>query len=144
MSTLQIEEGHGGPDATTPERRAIEERVTVVEPGIVLMREISVQTPFSIDVMHDRAEALCEGWPRLAMVVDLRDARRPNAITRQALRRRIGRLAPRVVHTAFIVGINRIMAAMAKLVGVSFGYRSVSLHDTVDDAIEEARRALRR
>ena len=133
-----------GPDSTPEEREAIADRVSVVDARILLMREIQIQSPFSVCLMFDRLEMLSQDWDRFAYVVDLTEANRPNPETRAALKDRSVRINPRVSHVAIVVGNNELMRAMARLFAYGMGLASVSLHATSAEAIERARRAMDR
>ena len=133
-----------GPDSTPEERDAIEGRVSVLDDRILLLHEIPIQTSFSVNLMFDRFDALAKDWDRFGYVIDLADARRPDAETRVTLKRRVLRLSPRVAHMAAVVGGNLVMRAMARLVAHAMGLPSVSVHATRVHAIEEVRRAMGR
>ena len=137
-------QGPFGPDSTREEIEAIADRVSLVAERLLLMREIPVQSPFSIGVMFDRLEALASGWPRFGYVVDLSEATRPGPASRATLKTRVVRISPRVAHVAIVVGGNVLMRAMARLVAYSMGLKSVSLHVTRAEAIEEAAREMGR
>jgi hypothetical protein len=141
---VDLEQRAYGPDSTREESDAIADRVSRIDERVLLMREMPVQTPFSIDVMFDRLEALASGWDRFSYVVDLSDARRPDAETRAALKRRVLRVSPRVAHVAIVVGSNLLMRAMARLFAYGMGLTSVGIHVTRDEAIEEAERVIGR
>jgi hypothetical protein len=133
-----------GAAPTREEGEAIAERVSIVGDRVLLMREVPVQSPFTIDLMFDRLDALTGVWERFAYVVDLAEATRPGPETRAALKARVVRISPRVAHVAIVVGGNVLMRAMARLVAYSMGLRSVSIHVTRAEAIEEAARAMGR
>ena len=133
-----------GPAPSGNESEAIADRVSIVGDGVLLMREIPVQSPCSIEVMFDRLDALTSAWERFAYVVDLSEATRPGPETRAALKNRVVRISPRVAHVAIVVGGNLLMRAMARLVAYSMGLTSVSIHVTRAEAIEEAGRAMGR
>ena len=137
-------QGPFGADSTREQIEAIADRVSMVTDRLVLMREIPVQSPFSIDVMFDRLDALASGWERFAYVVDLSEATRPGPESRATLKARVLRISPRVAHVAIVVGGNVLMRAMARLVAYSMGLKSVSIHVTRAEAIEEAAREMGR
>jgi hypothetical protein len=141
---MVLQERAYGPDSTPVETQAIERRVSVVADRLLLLHEIPVQSPFSIDVMFDRIEALARDWPRFAYVADLTAAKRPDPETRARLKHRVTRIQPRLIHVAIVVGSNLIMQAMARLFAHSMGLVSVSIHATRDGAIERATRDLGR
>ena len=133
-----------GPESTPDEREVIADRVSVVDAGVLLMREIPVQSPFSVQLMYDRLETLSQDWDRFAYVVDLTEARRPNPETRAALKERSMRINRRISHVAIVVGNNELMRIMARLFAYGMGLASVSIHATSAEAIDRARRAMER
>ena len=133
-----------GPGATREESEAIADRVSIVGERVLLIHELPVQTPFSVDLMFDRIERLARAWDRFSYVVDLTEAKRPAPETRAALKTRVLRLLPRITHVAVAVGDNLLMRAMARLFAYGMGLPSVGIHATRAEAIEEARRVMGR
>lgn len=115
-----------------------------MEDRILLMHEIPVQSPTSIDVMYDRFDRLADGWDRFAYVLDLTEATRPDAEARAALKRRALLLSPRVAQVAAVVGNNLLIRATVRIVAYGMGLKNVSVHVTRGEALEEARRAVAR
>jgi hypothetical protein len=126
-----------GPESTSGESNAIADRVTVIGERRLLIREIEVQSPSSVNLMFDRLETLARDWDRFSYVVDLTEAKRPGPETRAALKERVLRISPRVAHVAIVVGGNLLMRAMARLFAHGMGLVSVSVHATRAEAIEE-------
>jgi hypothetical protein len=141
---VDLEQRAYGPDSTREESEAIADRVSCIDERVLLMREMPVQSAFSINLMFDRLESLAGGWERFSYVVDLSEARRPDAETRAALKERVLRVNPRVAHVAIVVGGNLLMRAMARLFAYGMGLTSVGVHVTRAEAIEEAGRAMGR
>ena len=143
-ATVELGQRAYGPDSSREEREAITARVSVVGERILLLHELPVQTPFSVNLMFDRFDELARDWDRLAYVIDLTDAKRPDAATRFTLKQRVLRVSPRVTHVAAAVGANLLMRAMARLVAHAMGLPSVGIHATRAQAIEEVRGAMER
>jgi hypothetical protein len=133
-----------GPGATREESEAIADRVSIIGERILLIYELPVQSPFSVDLIFDRMEQLARAWDRFAYVVDLTEAKRPGPEARAALKIRVHRLLPRITHVAVAVGDNLLMRAMARLFAYGMGLPSVGIHATRAEAIEEARRVMGR
>jgi hypothetical protein len=144
VETVELEQHPYGPEATCDEREAMANRVFTFDERLVFMHELPVQSPFSVNLMFDRIELLARNWDRFAYVVDLTEAKRPDAETRVVLKARVGRLIPRVAHVAVVVGDNLLMRAMARLFAYNMGLASVGIHSTRAEAIEEARCAMGR
>jgi|RhiMethySRZTD1v2_1073278.scaffolds.fasta_scaffold16319_5 hypothetical protein len=130
-------------DASPSERSELRERIWRHEDRLFIWAEVPVQTPFSLDVMFDRLEELTAGFDQFAYVVDLSGVQRPNARVRERLRERVARINPRLAHVGLVVGGNAVIRAVAKLAAFSLGFRSFSFHNSVDQAVEACRRALR-
>jgi hypothetical protein len=141
-STVELEQRPYGPESTREEREAIAHRVSVVDDRILLIHEMPVQSPFSVELMSNRLRALAHDWDRFAYVVDLTEARRPNPETRAALKAQMLGISPRVTHLGVAVGDNLVMRAMARLFAYGMGLTNVSIHATRAEAIEETRRAM--
>ena len=118
-------------------------RVFRIDDRLFMMREIPTQTPLTVDVLFDRMEELATGLDRFAYVVDLTDVKRPDAKTRQKLKERVFQINARLAHVGLAVGSNAVMRAVAKLVAFASGFRSFSFHESVEEATEACRRALR-
>ena len=103
-----------------------------------------MQTPFSVTLMFDRIETMAQDWSRFCYVVDLTEAKRPDPETRAALKGRVQHISPRVAHIAIVVGRQRDHAGDGAAVAHFMGLRSVSIHATRAEAIEEAGRAMER
>jgi hypothetical protein len=133
----------GAPDASRGDLAELRERVGTLEDRLFILREVPTQTPFTIDVLFDRLEELAAGLDRFAYVVDLRGAKRPDAQTRERLRQRVLRINIRLAHVGVVVGTNAVIRAVAKLAAFAVGFRSFSFHESVNEATEACRRALR-
>jgi hypothetical protein len=142
VKTVKLPPHAYGPGATREESEAIADRVSIVGERVLLIHELPVQTPFSVDLMFDRIERLARAWDRFSYVVDLTEAKRPDPETRTVLKARVLRLLPRVTRVAIAVGDNLLMRAMARLFAYGMGLPSVSIHSTRAEAIEEARRVM--
>ena len=142
VKTVELAPHAYGPGATREESEAIADRVSIVGERILLIYELPVQTPFSVDLMFDRIERLARAWDRFSYVVDLTEAKRPDPETRTVLKARVLRLLPRVTRVAIAVGDNLLMRAMARLFAYGMGLPSVGIHATRAEAIEEARRVM--
>jgi hypothetical protein len=117
-------------------------RVWKVDDRLFIFEEVPVQTPFTIDVMFDRLEELSAGIDRFAYLVDLSRVKRPDARVRERLRHRVGRIRPRLVHVALVVGGNAVIRAVATVAAFVIGFRSFTIHASIDEAVEACRRAL--
>jgi hypothetical protein len=121
----------------------LRDRVWPLEDRLFMILEVPVQTPYTIDTLFDRLEELAADLDRFAYVVDLSGVKRPDPRTRERLRERVMHINPRLAHVGVVVGANAVIRAVAKLAAFAIGFRSISFHASVDDAMEACRRALR-
>jgi hypothetical protein len=140
---MTSEAGAGGPEAEPDTRAALRRRVWKLEERLFVFEEVPVQTPFTIDVLFNRLEELALGIDRFAYVVDLSRVQRPDAPSRERLRQRVAEVNPRLAHVGVVVGANAVIRAVAKLAAFAIGFRSISFHTSMDEAVEACRRALR-
>jgi hypothetical protein len=114
-------------------------RCSVVEPGVVLLREVANATAETCDVLIEHSLALGQAFDPFVLVIDLSEVtERPKNRYLEIIRRRLldGRayLAVTQPRTAFLRTVVRYMLATKRA-------RS-SLHSSVDEAIEAARARL--
>ena len=140
---MTIEARPYGSDTSPSERDELRERVWRIEDRLFMLIEVPVQTPFTLDVLFDRLEEMAAGLDRFAYVVDLSGVKRPDARAREKLRQRVVQINPRLAHVGVVVGVNAVIRAVAKLAAFAVGFRSISFHMSVDQAVEACRRALR-
>ncbi len=133
----------GTTGALLSERDELRRRVRLIENRLFLLTEVPHQTPFTIDMLFDRLEELAAGMDTFAYVVDLTSVQRPDARTREQLRRRVTEINARLAHVGVVVGANAVIRAVARLAAFAIGFRSFSFHMTVEEATEACRRALR-
>jgi hypothetical protein len=132
-----------GSRAFSADLAQLRRRVSRIDDRLFLLQQVPKQSPFTVDVLFDQLEELAAGVDRFAYVVDLTKAERPDAPTREKLKQRIARISERLAHVGLVGGSNVVMRALAKLVIFASGVHSYSFHDSVEDATEACRRALR-
>ena len=140
---MTIEARPYGSETSPSERDELRDRVWRIEDRLFMIVEVPIQTPFTLDVLFDRLEEMAAGLDRFAYVVDLRGVRRALAEAREKLRQRVAQINPRLAHVGVVVGLNAVIRAVAKLAAFAIGFRSFSFHNSVDQAVEACRRALR-
>lgn len=140
---IEIEARPYGPDSSADEVAALQARVSIDDANILVVREIPISTPFSIDVLHDRIEQLLERHQCSAMLVDLRTSGRSDAATRQRINERTARLMGRLRHIAVIVPANPLVKASARFAQASMPV-PVTLHESIEDGMEALRRGEQR
>lgn len=123
---IQLEAREYGPDSSPAEVEAIQARLTMVRPGVVMYREVPVPSPFQIGVFADKLRRLTAGLDRYAMVMDLHEAKPPGKQVREALRAMFA-AEPRLGRVAVFTGGNFIINSVAKLLLKNCGVRDLVL-----------------
>ena len=117
----------------------LEARCSVLEPGVVLLREVANGTAETYEVMTDRAIELGSQFGRFALVVDLEDVSvRPKAGYLEQIKRSMvvaEHLAVTQPRSAFL----RIVAGFV----IARMSSKTSSHDSIAAATVACRRALR-
>lgn len=137
---VEIEARPYGPESSEPERKALRDRVSLVEDRVLIFRAVPVPTMFQLDLCFDKIEELTAGMPGFALIIDLTEGRRPGAEVRAHLRERFSRLK-RLVHTSLFVGPSFVLSVAARFVLRGSGH-DFTIHRRNEDALEAAHRAL--
>jgi hypothetical protein len=132
-----------GSEASPAYLAELRKRIWSIDDRLFMFLEVPRQTPLTLEVMFDRLEELAVGLDQFAYVVDLRGVKRPDASARDKLKERVLRINPRLAHAGLAIGSNAVIRAVAKLVSFAIGFRSFSFHDSIDEATEACRRALK-
>src|SRR5262245_39893843 len=82
---VEIESREYGSDITLEEREMILARIFVVQPGIIILRELPIPTVASVKLMLERVTELRHGWPSFILIVNLSGVSRPTAEVRDAI-----------------------------------------------------------
>jgi hypothetical protein len=131
---LPIEAKAYGPDSSPQEIAAIESRLYMLRPGVVMYREVPVPSPFQIGVFADKLGRITAGLDSYTMILDLTSARPPGKQCREALRRLF---APedRLRLVAVFTGGNFILNGVAKLLLKNSGVRNLSMCKDEQEAL---------
>jgi hypothetical protein len=116
----------------------LEARCAVLEPGIVLLREIRGGTADSVEVLMNRALSLGAPFGAFSVVADLTEA------TERPKGRYLGLVrsfADRITHLAMVRPSRTFLLEVIRFI---FSPRNTSVHPTLEAAITEARAALQR
>ena len=133
-----------GPESTPEEIQAMQECITIHEPGILLWRELPVQSLFSLDVVEERLQILTRDLDRYDLLIDLVRATPPSPAVRARLKR-IFTSQAKLGRVAVFTGKNVMLNVAAKFVlGGSVGLRKYSVHRDAEEALDELRHAPKR
>jgi hypothetical protein len=134
--TMKLEARAYGPDSSADEIRAIEERISVYEPGVLMYAEAPVQSEFQLDIFERRMNELGDrGGYRL--LIDLTEAKPPGATVRARLQKLFASQPLQAV--AIFTGRNFMLNIAAKFVLGGIGLKKFTVHTTQDDALKALR-----
>jgi hypothetical protein len=119
----------------------LEARCSVIEPGIVLLREVPQNTSDTYAVMIRRCRELGEAFERWVLVVDLTDAtERPKGRYLEAIKECFSGPKP-ILHLATTQPGSAFLRAVAGFV-LARASKNTSAHPTLDAAVTAARKVL--
>ena len=138
--TKEIEARPYGPDSTPEEIAAIHARLRWYEPGILIWRELPVQTPFSVQTKMRRIAELAKEVPGPIMeLVDLSEAGSPAQEVRAELVK-LYKDHPRLKKIAIITGKNFLSNVFARFISSLMGF-TATYHQTIEQAVAELKKA---
>ena len=98
------------------------------------MKEVPIQSEFQINLMFDEVEKLAKPLEAFCMLVDLTEAQRPSAQTREYLRKRLTQMNG-LLFVGLFTGKNRLLNMAAQFVFGTTNFRSFSVHTTQEEAL---------
>lgn len=124
-----------GSDSTEDEIQAIKDCCYLYQDDIVVFHEVSVQSVFELDLFFEKLKQLSADFSQFYLLVDLTEAGRPNAEIRDHLRKRLNEF-DNLRHIALFTGRNFMLNIAAKFVFNGSVNISVSVHKTLEEALE--------
>ena len=124
-------------DSNPEERQAILDRVYMLDPEehIIMYDEMPVQSVFHLELFRIKLKEIVNEDEEYTMLIDLRDAQRPNAAIRQQLRKLFNSFSKNIMHIAVFTGKNFLLNVAAKLVLSGFTVKKFTIHKTREEAI---------
>lgn len=129
-------------DSTEEEIDLILKQVSIVEDGIILIREIPVTSPSSIRLVLDQASALGKQFDRFALLIDLTITNKPDSETRRVINERFAAICNEVSHVSFVTGRNVIMNTILRFVMYRTNLNSYSVHKDQEEGYSAIRKIL--
>lgn len=122
----------------------IRSRIYLIEEDIILVREIENVSAESVQVQFDRVDELAENLHKFSMIINLNDANRPDAKTRELLNKRFSNLPFNINHISFCVGGNLLIRTAVRFVMYASGNKSYSVCKTQEESLEKCKNAVAR
>ncbi len=139
QGNIKIELRAYGPELSPEERQVLLNRVYLLDPNLVMWRELPVLSVFHIELFGQKVGELTAGLTSFSVIVDLTEAERPNAEIRDCLRRLFNSY-PNLDYIAVFTGENWISNLVAKFVlSGSLGTAKFSVHKSQAEALEAIR-----
>lgn len=137
---MQLEAKAYGPDSNPSEIQAIQSRLSLLRPGVVMYREAPVPSPFQIGVFAERLRQLTADQGDYSMIMDLTEARPPGKAVREALRALFS-AQTRLRRVAVFTGGNFIINSVAKLLLRRSGVTNLTMCKDEAEALAVVSRA---
>jgi hypothetical protein len=124
-----------GPDSTPEEVQAIRDCIYLYKPGVIMYRELPIQSIFHLDLFQEKLIEVGGALPPYALLIDLTAARPPNAEIRSRLKTLFS--AQKNLRTAAVfTGKNFMLNVAAKFVLSGIGLKSFTVHKTLEEALQ--------
>jgi hypothetical protein len=123
---IQLEAKAYGPESTPAEIAAIQSRLFMLRPGVVMYREVPVPSPFQIGVFTDKLQQLTAALDGYSMIMDLTQAKPPGKGAREALRALFAGQT-KIRQVAVFTGGNFIINGVARLLLKNSGVRNLTM-----------------
>lgn len=124
---------------TDAEAELVRARISLIEPGLLLYRELPVPSEYAIALMVERLTSLTAGLSRYTLLVDLAEASIPGDDVRRAIRDIFA--DPRLCWAAVFSTADPVRSLSARLIMEPLGIR-FSVHSDRDEALAALRAAL--
>ncbi len=122
---------------------AIKNRVSFIEPRVILLWEIPVVSKFSLDLVFARMTELASTCNKeCAYLIDISGTDVPNAATRRHINDLFKTTLSNVKHVSFVTGKNFIINTAARFVMYQTNLESFSIVKTREDGLREIRNVL--
>jgi hypothetical protein len=136
---ITIEARAYGPESSPEEAKAISDRVYLLEPNIIMYREMPVQSQFHLDLFQAKLdEVTAQCGESYSLLLDLTEAESPSAETRARLRQVFGSLS-KLRAVAVFTGRNFLLNIAAKFVLHGMGVKLSTVHRTKEEALNVLR-----
>jgi len=131
-----------GEDSLPHVIKAIESRVSILENGVILLNEIPIVSPFSINIVFSRMADYAESMEKCGYLIDITKTEIPNAETRRVINSEFQSTLSNVKHVSFVTGRNFIINTAARFVMYQTSLDSFSISKTRADGINEIKKVL--
>lgn len=123
-------------DSSLETVEAIRNRVSILEEGIILLNEIPIVSPFSINLVFDQMKIFAKTIERCAYLIDITKTEIPNAETRRVINAEFQSTLSNVKHVSFVTGKNFIINTAARFVMYQTNLNSFTIDKTREKGIE--------
>ncbi|NCG22141.1 MAG: hypothetical protein GWP91_24255 [Rhodobacterales bacterium] len=125
--------------ASSPHERLshaeVVERVTLLAPGIIVMREVPAPNVVTVRQLFEQAAILLNDEPMFGLIADLRQAGFPTATVRHQIREEVSALG--CSRMSLVMAKNSVFQVAAKFIIVGLRVTDTSLHNSVDEALKD-------
>ena len=122
---------------------ALRQNVFIVYKDVVCYKEVPVPSPLSVNVLFDEFVRIAEPLKTYAMLIDVSNARRPDAKLRLVIDARMNNLPGEIFHCAYITGKNPIINTAIRFLMFRSRLQSFSINRTKEIAIKKIENARR-
>ncbi len=121
----------------------LKRNVFVVYKDVVCYKEVLNPSPFSVNILFDEFERIVRPFDTYAMLIDVSNAKRPDAKLRIAIGARMSRLPQGIFHCAYVTGKKPIINTAIRFLMFRSPLKNFSISSTIEVAIKKIENARR-
>lgn len=120
----------------------LQKRVFLYCENIIYMKELPIVSPFTTNLLFDRIDELGSQFDKWALIIDLREAERPDARSRRTINKRFLELAKKNIYVAYYTkGI--LLNTAIRFVMFGLNINSYSVNNNFENVLKSAKKSLK-
>ncbi len=123
-------------------KEAIRNRVSFYDSQILLITELPVSSTFTIDFLMNEVVRKGKTIGDYGLIIDVRQAQKPNAETRRKINEKFGIICNDVMHVSFCTGKSRLLNTIVKFVMYHTSLKSYSFNSSLEDCVADIKKVM--
>ena len=143
INSIQLKEGvRYYEDCSIAIREAIKNRVVILNRQTVLLNDLRVNTPFTLELMLEEVAKKGQTLGKYSLIVDIRNSNLPDGLNRRKINEMFSMLSKDISHISFCTGKNLLLNSVVKFVLYGTKLDSYSCDKTLEGAQESVNRVM--
>ena len=113
-----------------------EDRVSMVQERVFLVRELSNPTPETVSQSANYIRELSRDCDKFSILVEFQSRVFPSAAVRHRVAEEMVSMKGKLAHVAIITNNNVVLSVAIRFIALLSGYRHISFHRSREDALQ--------